>query len=181
VHQTLKISPAMAAGVTDRLWEIGDIVDMPAAWEAKEKRDVEPVFEVCEQKIGGGYYVRATLPNAAPEPIYGFATEAEAARWISNESAAWLHARRQVGRKEEVANRGGRDLIIHCFVLAQKFARCRVHKMRPATDRAFDGNKCRFRIAYIFSGPSLHVKASHRASINEGAHAATYRPPRQAP
>ena len=26
LHQTLKVSPAMAAGVTDRLWEIGDIV-----------------------------------------------------------------------------------------------------------------------------------------------------------
>lgn len=28
LHQTLKITPAMAAGVTDKLWEIGDIVRM---------------------------------------------------------------------------------------------------------------------------------------------------------
>ena len=34
IHQTLKITPAMAAGVTDRLWEIGDIVDVLEAWEA---------------------------------------------------------------------------------------------------------------------------------------------------
>src|SRR5258705_10669522 len=27
-HQTLKVPPAMAAGVTDKLWEIGDIVAM---------------------------------------------------------------------------------------------------------------------------------------------------------
>jgi IS1 family transposase len=28
IHKTLKMTPAMAAGVTKRLWEIGDIVDM---------------------------------------------------------------------------------------------------------------------------------------------------------
>jgi IS1 family transposase len=34
VHQTIKITPAMAAGVTKRLWEMGDIVDVLEAWEA---------------------------------------------------------------------------------------------------------------------------------------------------
>jgi IS1 family transposase len=33
LHQTLKITPAMAAGVTKRLWEIGDIIDVLEAWE----------------------------------------------------------------------------------------------------------------------------------------------------
>jgi len=33
IHQTLKITPAVAAGVTLRLWEIGDIVDVLEAWE----------------------------------------------------------------------------------------------------------------------------------------------------
>src|SRR5580704_17671171 len=33
VHQTLKMSPAMAAGVTKRLWEMKDVVDMLEAWE----------------------------------------------------------------------------------------------------------------------------------------------------
>jgi hypothetical protein len=28
IHQTLKVTPAMAAGVTFRLWEMGDIVDV---------------------------------------------------------------------------------------------------------------------------------------------------------
>jgi hypothetical protein len=28
IHQTLRVTPAMAAGVTDRLWEIKDIVDL---------------------------------------------------------------------------------------------------------------------------------------------------------
>ena len=35
IHKTLRVTPAMAAGVTDRLWEIGDVVDMLEAWEAK--------------------------------------------------------------------------------------------------------------------------------------------------
>lgn len=94
IHQTLKISPAMAAGVTDRLWEVSDIVDVLDAWEAKEKRDARPLFDVCEVKIGGGFYVRAALPNAAPEQIYGFATEADANRWIRNEFGVWLSAHR---------------------------------------------------------------------------------------
>jgi IS1 family transposase len=33
IHQTLKMTPAMAAGVTKRLWEIGDIVGVLEAWE----------------------------------------------------------------------------------------------------------------------------------------------------
>ena len=35
IHSTLKITPAMAAGVTTRLWEIGDIVDLIEAVEPK--------------------------------------------------------------------------------------------------------------------------------------------------
>ena len=33
IHQTLKMTPAMAAGVTKRLWEIDDIVKVLEAWE----------------------------------------------------------------------------------------------------------------------------------------------------
>lgn len=36
VHQTLKVSPAMAAGVTKRLWEMKDVVEMLEAWEATQ-------------------------------------------------------------------------------------------------------------------------------------------------
>jgi hypothetical protein len=33
VHKTLRVTPAMAAGVTDRLWEIRDIVGVLEAFE----------------------------------------------------------------------------------------------------------------------------------------------------
>jgi hypothetical protein len=33
IHKTLKVTPPMAAGVTSRLWEIGDIVKMLENWE----------------------------------------------------------------------------------------------------------------------------------------------------
>ena len=34
IHKTLKITPAMAAGVTNRLWEVADMVNVLEAWEA---------------------------------------------------------------------------------------------------------------------------------------------------
>jgi IS1 family transposase len=36
LHKTLRTTPAMAASVTKRLWEIGDVVDVLEAWEASE-------------------------------------------------------------------------------------------------------------------------------------------------
>jgi IS1 family transposase len=34
IHQTLRVTPAMAAGVTDKLWEIGDLVSVLEEWES---------------------------------------------------------------------------------------------------------------------------------------------------
>jgi hypothetical protein len=33
IHEALRTRPAMAANVTKRLWEIGDVVDVLEAWE----------------------------------------------------------------------------------------------------------------------------------------------------
>ena len=33
IHHTLKITPAMAAGVTDKLWEMSDMVKVLEDWE----------------------------------------------------------------------------------------------------------------------------------------------------
>jgi hypothetical protein len=51
VHQTLKVSPAIAAGVTDRLWEIRDLVQVLEDRDAQ--RDSEPIFDVDMHKIDG--------------------------------------------------------------------------------------------------------------------------------
>lgn len=38
IHQTLKASPAMAAGITKRLWEMKDVVEMLEAWESVQAK-----------------------------------------------------------------------------------------------------------------------------------------------
>src|SRR5579863_6184712 len=92
LHQTLKVSPAMAAGVTDRLWEMTDIVDVLDAFEAKRKRQPKVIFNVEPWRIGDGYYVTVTIPDSEPERITEtFKTEGEAWGWIKNESVVWLH------------------------------------------------------------------------------------------
>jgi IS1 family transposase len=53
IHQTLKVTPAMAAGVTDRLWEISDIVEL---LEARETRQAE------ERKANLHEYLDSSLP-----------------------------------------------------------------------------------------------------------------------
>jgi hypothetical protein len=37
IHKTLKTTPAMAAGVTDRLWEVTDMVNVLEAWEGSSR------------------------------------------------------------------------------------------------------------------------------------------------
>jgi hypothetical protein len=34
IHQTLKVAPAMAAGVSDNLWEMSDMAKVLEDWEA---------------------------------------------------------------------------------------------------------------------------------------------------
>lgn len=39
IHQTLRVTPAMAAGVTDWLWDVDDIVAVVEKWEENQKGD----------------------------------------------------------------------------------------------------------------------------------------------
>ena len=73
-----------------------DVVDVLDAFEAKRKRQPKVIFEIEEWKIGGGFYVRATLLDGTSERIEGFATKGEAATWIKNESVVWLHGRQPI-------------------------------------------------------------------------------------
>jgi IS1 family transposase len=98
IHQTLKVTPAMAAGVTDKLWEISDVVQVLEDFEAQRK--AEPSFEIERERIGQGYFVRATLTNRSTDTVYGFATEADAAKWIRNESVVWLYERRTLKKAQ---------------------------------------------------------------------------------
>lgn len=36
IHKTLKITPAMAAGVSSKLWEMSDVVRVLEEWEATQ-------------------------------------------------------------------------------------------------------------------------------------------------
>jgi hypothetical protein len=43
IHKTLRTTPAMAARVTERLWEIGDVVNVLEGWEAAKRG--APIWE----------------------------------------------------------------------------------------------------------------------------------------
>jgi len=36
IHQTLKVTPAMAAGITSKLWEMADMVKVLEDWETSQ-------------------------------------------------------------------------------------------------------------------------------------------------
>ena len=42
-----------------------------------------------KRRDGSGYYVRVTHPNTEPQRIEGFATVADAARWIGIQALDW--------------------------------------------------------------------------------------------
>lgn len=102
IHQTLKVTPAMAAGVTDQLWEMDDLVGIVEAWELANQRP-EYSFVVRKYDIGKGYSVSALWRGGEIDTIYGFDTEHAALEWIKDKSAAWLVENKGASvRKHEV-------------------------------------------------------------------------------
>ena len=94
IHQTLKMTPAMAAGVTTKLWEVSDIVAMVEAWEANQ----ETTYEVAKVKIGEGYNVRR-IERYAPTMTEYFPTEEAAYAWIEADKASHRPGRRRLTEK----------------------------------------------------------------------------------
>lgn len=94
VHQSLRVTPAMAAGVTDRLWEIGDLVKVIEAWEV-EQATAGTTYEIGQNRIGGGFYVKIMPRYGEPmEPVYGFKSRVEAEAWIEADRAKHRPGRR---------------------------------------------------------------------------------------
>ena len=51
IHKTLRMTPAMAAGVTDRLWEVSDIVALMEPTREAEPAKTRPLQEAWPQLI----------------------------------------------------------------------------------------------------------------------------------
>jgi hypothetical protein len=89
IHQTLKVTPAMAAGVSEKLWEVSDIVEMLEQWELANFKP-EYQFVVRQYAIGKGHSVSVMWRGGEVDTIFGFEKEADALQWIKEKSQAWL-------------------------------------------------------------------------------------------
>jgi IS1 family transposase len=89
IHQTLKVTPAMAAGVSDKLWEVSDIVEMLEQWELSNFKP-EYQFVVRQYMIGKGYSVSVLWRGGEVDTIFGFEKEGDALEWIKEKSQGWL-------------------------------------------------------------------------------------------
>ena len=92
VHQTLRVTPAMAAGVSKKLWEVSDIVEMLEQWELANFKP-EYQFIVRQYAIGKGHSVSVMWRGGEVDTVFGFEKEADALQWIKEKSQAWLIAR----------------------------------------------------------------------------------------
>jgi hypothetical protein len=72
------MSPAMAARLMDRLWDVGDIEKLIEDTEMKR----EAIYEVAMQK-DGQYQVTIRLPSVVVGHVSDFWTEEEAEAWIA--------------------------------------------------------------------------------------------------
>jgi hypothetical protein len=89
IHQTLKVTPAMAAGVSKKLWEITDVVEMLEQWEIANFKP-EYNFVVRQYAIGKGHSVSVLWRGGEIDTIFGFASENDALGWIKTKSQEWL-------------------------------------------------------------------------------------------
>jgi IS1 family transposase len=96
IHQTLRVTPAMAAGVTEKLWDVSDIVAMLEQWELANYKP-EYQFVVRQYAIGKGHSVSVLWRGGEVDTIFGFEKEADALQWIKDKSQGWLIEQRGRG------------------------------------------------------------------------------------
>jgi hypothetical protein len=79
----------MAAGVTDKLWKMEDLVAMLEQWELANYKP-EYQFVVRQYAIGKGHSVSVLWRGAEIDSIFGFQSEHDALEWIRYKSQGWL-------------------------------------------------------------------------------------------
>ena len=77
----LNVTPAIGAGLTDKLWEMDDLVAMPEQWEPANIKP-EYQFVVRQYAIGKGRSVSVLWRGGEVDRIFGFEKEADALDWI---------------------------------------------------------------------------------------------------
>jgi hypothetical protein len=87
----------MAAGVTDKLWEMDDLVAMLEQWELANFKP-EYQFVVRQYLIGKGHSVSVMWRGGEVDTIFGFEKEDEALEWIKTKSPTWISEQRGRGR-----------------------------------------------------------------------------------
>jgi hypothetical protein len=79
----------MAAGVSAKLWEVSDIVDVLEQWELANFKP-EYQFIVRQYAIGKGHSVSVMWRGGEVDTIFGFEKEGDALEWVRTKSQMWL-------------------------------------------------------------------------------------------
>jgi hypothetical protein len=90
--------PRMAAGVTKKLLEVSNIVEVLEQWELANFKP-EYNFVVRQYMVGKRHSVSVPWRDGEVHTIFGFAKEADALQWIKEKSQGWL-AENQTSRKK---------------------------------------------------------------------------------
>jgi hypothetical protein len=75
--------------VTDKLWEMDDLVAMLEQWEPVNYKP-EYNFVVPQYMIGKGHSVSVLWRGGEVDTIFGFEKEDDALQWIREKSQGWL-------------------------------------------------------------------------------------------